>query len=46
VSPDVPKFIIDKVIPPIGNYPNTHLIEKPATDGIKILNAMLKKNTG
>jgi NAD-dependent deacetylase len=43
VSPEVPKFIIDKVIPPIGNYPNIHLIEKPATEGIKTFKAMLKK---
>ncbi len=45
VSREVPKFIIDKVIPPIGNYPNTHLIEKPATEGIKTFTAMLKINS-
>ncbi len=38
---NTPKFIIDKKIPPIGNIPDTILIEKPATEGIKELLAML-----
>jgi NAD-dependent deacetylase len=39
----VPKFIIDKVIPPMGDYPNTHRIEQPATEGIKIFSALLQE---
>lgn len=34
VGDDVPKYIIDKKIPPIGRYKNIHVIEKPATAGI------------
>ncbi len=30
----LPKFIIDKKIPAINNYPNLHLIEKTATEGV------------
>ncbi len=30
----IPKYIIDKKIPPMGNFPNLHLIEKPATEGM------------
>jgi NAD-dependent deacetylase len=33
----LPKYIIDKKIPRVGNYPNLHLIEKPATEGVKEL---------
>lgn len=40
---DVPKYIIDKTIPPIGNYPNTHRVEQPATEGIKTFSALLQK---
>ena len=34
VALDVPKYIIDKVIPPVSNYPNLYLIEMPATQGV------------
>ena len=37
VSLDVPKYIIDKKIPPVGNFPNIYLIEKPATHGVEEL---------
>ena len=30
----LPKFIIDKKIPVTNNYPNLHVIEKPATEGV------------
>jgi NAD-dependent deacetylase len=32
--PFLPKYIIDKKIPVTENYPNLHLIEKPATEGV------------
>jgi NAD-dependent deacetylase len=38
---DIPKYIIDKKIPAVRNYPNMHLIEKPATEGVKELLALL-----
>jgi NAD-dependent deacetylase len=41
--PLLPKFIIDKKIPSIQNIPNLHLIEKPATEGIKELIQLLSK---
>ena len=34
VALDVPKYIIDKIIPPVSNYPNLYLIAKPATQGV------------
>lgn len=34
---DIPKYIIDKKIPPVSNYPNLYLIEKPATEGVEEL---------
>lgn len=37
----IPKFIVDKKIPPVNNYPNLHLIEKPATEGIRELQKLL-----
>ncbi|MGC4103642.1 SIR2 family NAD-dependent protein deacylase [Ferruginibacter sp.] len=37
----LPKFIIDKKIPAVNNYPNLHLIEKPATAGVEELRKML-----
>ncbi|MEO6329706.1 MAG: Sir2 family NAD-dependent protein deacetylase [Ginsengibacter sp.] len=37
VSPDVPKYIIDKKIPPVVSQPNLFLIEKAATEGIQEL---------
>jgi NAD-dependent deacetylase len=39
---DVPKYIIDKRIPPVGSYPNCTLIEKPATDGVEELMQILQ----
>ena len=39
---DVPKYIIDKKIPQVGNYPNIFLIEKPATEGVEELLKLLK----
>ncbi|MGF2411823.1 MAG: SIR2 family NAD-dependent protein deacylase [Ferruginibacter sp.] len=37
----LPKFIIDKKIPAVSNYPNLHLIEKPATEGVEELRKYL-----
>ena len=37
----IPKFIIDKKIPAVNNYPNLHLIEKPATEGVEALKSIL-----
>ncbi|MEI9958642.1 MAG: hypothetical protein WDM90_20565 [Ferruginibacter sp.] len=39
--PFLPKFIIDKKIPAVSNYPNLHLIEKPATEGVVELRKIL-----
>jgi len=39
--PYLPKYIIDKKIPAVTNYPNLHLIEKPATEGVKELMKIL-----
>jgi NAD-dependent deacetylase len=38
-----PKFIIDKKIPAITKYGNMHFIEKPATEGVADLHAILQK---
>lgn len=43
VPPDVPKYIIDKKIPPVGNVPNLYLIEKPATEGAAELYGLLMR---
>ena len=41
--PYLPKYIIDKKIPAVTNYPNLHLIEKPATEGVKeLINILIK----
>ena len=37
VPPAVPKYIIDKKIPAVGNYANLYCIENSATEGIKEL---------
>lgn len=37
----LPKFIIDKKIPAVNNYPNLQLIEKPATAGVEELKKLL-----
>jgi len=39
---DVPKYIIDKKIPPVGAYPNLYLIEKTATEGVEELLKLLE----
>lgn len=41
VRADVPKYIIDRKIPPVNHYSNIHLIEKPATEGIEELLGLL-----
>lgn len=38
---DVPKFIVDKKVPPINGLNNLTAIEKPATQGIKELQQLL-----
>ena len=42
VKPDVPKIIIDKKIPLVSGLQNIHLIEKPATEGVKELQMILQ----
>jgi NAD-dependent deacetylase len=39
--PFLPKYIIDKKIPVTENYPNLHIIEKPATEGVGELRKLL-----
>jgi NAD-dependent deacetylase len=39
--PFLPKYIIDKKIPVTENYPNLHLIEKAATEGVGELKKLL-----
>ena len=39
--PYLPKYIIDKKLPATENYPNLHLIEKPATEGVTELKKIL-----
>lgn len=36
-----PKFILDKKMPAVNNYPNLHIIEKTATEGIEELKKLL-----
>jgi NAD-dependent deacetylase len=36
-----PKFILDKKVPAVNNYPNLHIIEKPATEGVEELKKLL-----
>jgi NAD-dependent deacetylase len=43
VPPFAPKYIIDKSIPPVSGFENLIEIEKPATEGVKILQEMLLK---
>ena len=38
-----PKFIVDKIIPPVRDISHLHLIPKPATEGISILREELGK---
>lgn len=41
VRPEVPKYIIDKKIPPVSQYENLISIEKPATEGVTELCRLL-----
>ncbi len=41
VQEDVPKYIIDKKIPPVNRYRNIIAIEKPATEGVGELLTLL-----
>ncbi|RYG29376.1 MAG: NAD-dependent deacylase, partial [Chitinophagaceae bacterium] len=41
LPPGIPKFILDKKIPPVIREDNMILIEKPATEGVEILSAHL-----
>jgi NAD-dependent deacetylase len=43
VSPMTPKYIIDKRVPFTQNFQNLIAIEKPATEGVQELLALLKK---
>jgi NAD-dependent deacetylase len=40
---EVPKYIIDKKIPPVNHYSNLHLIEQPATVGVASLLTLLAR---
>jgi NAD-dependent deacetylase len=39
----IPKYIVDKKIPPVDQYENIIAIEKPATDGMKVVKKALLK---
>lgn len=41
VPAEIPKYIIDKKIPPVGNYSNIFPIEKSATEGMEALLGLL-----
>lgn len=43
---DVPKYIVDKKIPPVEGYHNIIPIEKPATEGMRIVMEMLAGSAG
>ncbi|GAA0563455.1 SIR2 family NAD-dependent protein deacylase [Chitinophaga japonensis] len=43
VQEQVPKYVIDKSIPPVNHIRGLHLIEKPATEGVATLSALLSK---
>jgi len=43
VRPEVPKYIIDKVIPPVHHYRNIIPIEMPATEGVAYLQRLLRQ---
>jgi len=43
VAADVPKYIIDKKIPPVGRYENIIAIENSATAGVKALLKILRQ---
>jgi NAD-dependent deacetylase len=42
----VPKYIVDRNIPPVGGIQNLNRIEKPATEGISWLSASLQQYIG
>lgn len=42
--PEVPKYIVDKVIPPVSRYSNIMAIEKPATEGVTELTLLLEEH--
>ena len=44
VSPDTPKYIVDKKIPYTSPMPNLTLIEKPATEGVSLLTELLRQS--
>lgn len=44
VGDDVPKYILDRKIPPVHHYSNVITIEKPATKGIRELMEVLISN--
>lgn len=44
VRNEVPKYVIDKRIPPVSVYSNVIPIEKPATEGVNDLLALLREN--
>lgn len=41
VKPEVPKYVVDKVIPPVNYYSNIIPIEKPATEGMEVFVQLL-----
>ena len=41
---DIPKYVIDKVIPSVARYRNIIRIEMPATEGVKELQKLLQAN--
>lgn len=41
VKDRVPKYVLDKVIPPVSRYSNVIRIEKPATEGAIVLKTLL-----
>ena len=43
-DPAIPKFIIDKKIPPTGSIENLTVIEQPATSGVQTLQKLLTVN--
>jgi NAD-dependent deacetylase len=45
VRPEVTKYVLDRVIPPVSRYKNVVPIEMPATEGIKILRAQLMQGS-
>lgn len=44
LPPGIPTYVIDKSIPPITRHANIIIIEKPATEGIAILTALLNQD--